>query len=110
MNYTKKEREEYNEYRTSVCEKLGINKTQYNRLRQYQNKMHQLDENNCNGDITEEEYTREINLVYGNIENYLLKINKGLSFFHQSDPRGVSLYIDTKTIQRNNYTTANCIY
>lgn len=109
--YSKKEREQYNAYRNRVCEKLGITKNQYNWLRRKGEALRKVYENNCNGLYkTEEEYYQaKKDLIY-QINVYKQECVELLYAYFQTDPRGASLYLDTKEIPANNYTQANCIY
>ena len=111
MFYTKKEREYYNTYRQRVCEKLGITQNQYNWLRRKGEMLRKVYENNCNGVYkTEDEYFKaEKELVY-KINVYKQNCTELLYAYFQTDPRGASIYLDTKPIPKNNYTQANCIY
>jgi hypothetical protein len=105
--YNKKERQQYNNRRDIICEKLNITKNQYNWLRRKGEELRKVYENNCNGLYTSEiEYNCTASRIEGAIEDYI----GGLHCYFQSDPRGASLYLDTKEIPDNNYTSANCIY
>jgi hypothetical protein len=109
--YNKKERERYNQYRERICKDLGITKNQYNWFRRKAEELRKVYENNCNGVYkTEEEYYEaEKELIY-KINVYKQECYELLYAYFQTDPRGASLYLDTKEIPENNYTQANCIY
>ena len=108
MNYTKKEREAYNQDREITCKRLGITKNQYNWFRREGAKLHTLYELNCNGDILEGEYNTETRSLYDKIDFEVLA--RGLHVYYQTDPRGATIYLDTVAIPDNNYTVASCIY
>lgn len=116
--YTRKERAQYNVERQRKCEWLGITKNQYNLFRRLGEKLSRIDTWSCNGtkdnayngknEYTEEEYLRDERLVMETIAYQAGLI--GLHFYHQSDPRGCALYLDTMEIPRDSYTSATAIY
>lgn len=108
MNYTKKEREQYNIDRDRACKRLGITKNQYNWFRREGLKLHNLYEQNCNGTISEADYDLETTAI----EQRILKKAKefALYVYFQTDPRGATIYLDKIEIPENNYTQAVCIY
>jgi hypothetical protein len=109
--YNKKEREYYNQHRQSVCESLGITKNKYNWFRREGNKLHKLYEDNCNGlFIDEEDFIEQAETIEEKIQLKLLDMPTIKDVFFQTDPRGATIYLDTKEIPENNYTSAKCIY
>lgn len=108
--FNKKEREYYNEQRERSCKRLGITKNQYNWLRRKGEALHKLYEDNCNGTIDEINYDLKTRVIETSIWCYLHKIDTRLSVYFQTDPRGATIYLDTKEIPENNYTQAVCIY
>jgi len=111
--YTKKERNEYNEQRERICQRLGITKNQYNWLRRKGEELRKVYENDCNGDYkTEAESNLAENRVKMAIWQYRLKNKniKQLKMFYQTDCRGATIYLDNKPISDNAYTNASCIY
>lgn len=100
-----------------TCERLNITREQYEWFLKYANKLHRIFENQCNGyqDINGN-WDQEASDKEETIEEKLKeKINReakklGLFTFFQGDPRGGSLYLDTKEIPYDNYTQAYCIY
>lgn len=113
--FTKLERERYNENRERTCKRLGITKNQYNWLRRKGEALHKVYEDNCNGVIAEDAY----NLRTGDLEQaiyaYLIKQKLNtkkhkMYVYFQTDPRGATIYLDTKEIPKNNYTQTVCIY
>lgn len=118
MIYTKLERERYNEDRERKCKALGITKNQYNWLKRKGEELRKVYEDNCSGVIeSEEKYSSLTETIEKSVRNYLLKQklyktgNKKVYFvYFQTDPRGATIYLDTKKIPENNYTQAICIY
>jgi len=107
--YLAKERQRYNEDRAITCKRLGITKNQYNWFRREAEKLHKLYEDNCNGIFeSESQYIKDTEAI----ENKIMVKAGGLKLYQyfQTDPRGASLYLDTKAIPENNYTQAVCIY
>jgi hypothetical protein len=107
--FTKLERERYNEDRARACKRLNITKNQYNWLRRKGEALHRVYENSCNGKIAEDAY----DLLTGDLEKEIEEyISGGEKYFvyYQTDPRGATIYLDTKAIPANNYTQAVCIY
>ena len=101
--YTKKERESYNQDRDRACERLGITKNQYNWFRLRGIELHKIYENECNGIEVDSH-------LEGDIITAIRSRLNGLYLYIQTDPRGASIYLDTKAIPNNNYTQAVCIY
>lgn len=108
MTYTKKEREQYNEYRKAVCERLKIDENEYNKLRRYGSALRALYVADCNGDIDQEDYALETDRLYKLCDNFCKRLR--LNVFYQSDPRGATIYVSKEPIPDNNYTIASCIY
>ena len=108
---TKLERERYNQQRKSACKRLGITKNQYNWLRRKGEELRKVYENNCNGlyKTKEEGNQAEKDLIY-QINVYKQECEELLYAYYQTDPRGATIYLDTKVIPENNYTQAVCIY
>ena len=106
--FTKKEREYYNIVRNKVCNNLRITKNQYNWLRRKGEQLCKVYIQNCNGELTESDYEK----TSSHFENEARVYSKslGLEIFFQTDPRGATIYVDTKEIPYNNYTQAHCIY
>jgi len=111
MSYTNKEREYYNIHRNNVCTKLGITKNQYNWFRRMGNKLHEVYENDCNGLYKTEEESNEAerDIIY-KINVYKQECEELLYAYFQTDPRGATIYLDIKPIERNAYNNACCIY
>lgn len=106
--YNKKQREEYNHDRDITCERLGIDKNTYNWFRLNGQALHNIYEMSCNGEIEEDQYEGETTKLYTKIDEKAK--NLGLYIFYQTDPRGATIYLDTKEIPDNSYNNAYCIY
>ncbi len=106
--YTTKERQEYNQHRERACKRLGITVNQYNWLRRKGEALRKLYEDNCNGLISKGDYAIKTFGYEHEIIGYVRP--KGLYVYYQTDPRGASLYLDTKAIVDDDYTRAVCIY
>lgn len=83
----------------------------YMQLLKLSRKLSNIDVHYCNGTKyceSEHAYTVATEKVYQKINEVL----KGtlLKFYHQSDPRGVALYIGDSTINQQNYTNNLAIY
>lgn len=77
--------------------KAGINNERALKLQQISRSLHRLDENSCNYGLTERQEKREERL-----EKTAESIAKEYGFvsYHQSDPRGWSLYlVNPKTLE-----------
>jgi len=108
MTYSKKERDTYNHYRTSICLKLGISELAYNYLRRIGNALHKIYEDSCNGTIEELEYEQKTSMLYAKGDGYCS--GYGLNIHYQTDPRGGTIYVSREKIPANNYTIASLIY
>jgi hypothetical protein len=104
------QKEEYNRHRIFTCNELNITKNQYNYIRRVAKKINQMDCNSCNGDIDNRLYDKLFLTTYSALEDYIKKINKDLYIYHQSDPRGASLYLAKHRIDGETYHHAQCIY
>lgn len=104
------------EYRASVQERLSITKKEYKRLLIWVNRIHRYDEQYCNGCIgygpvyrrnkiineyTEDMYTADKDHAFDAITRILE--GKKIWVFHQSDPRGISVYLSKNEIDASNY-------
>jgi hypothetical protein len=72
--------------------------------------LHRLDEYSCNYGLTERQEKRVIYLE--NKANNIAKEWFNLRAYHQSDPRGASLYLvkTLKEVRNGNYMNGICIY
>ena len=71
----------------------------------------------CNGWLDDEQHEKKVIRLFNKIEKAVLQwlnnndIQATLYHYHQSDPRGVALYVSLKPIDRNAYnTTSLAIY
>ena len=109
MKYTKTERQHYNKDREVTCKRLSITENQYNWLRRKSEKLHKIYENNCNGFIQGDTgYFSLTEPIEKNVIQYCDCL--GLFVYLQTDPRGATIYVDTKPIPKNNYNQVHCIY
>lgn len=114
MAFTRKERAEYNQHRERTSKELGIDKNAYNRLRRVGQALHKADENYANGTtggapkysgnkITnryeDKEHRGDTNKAFAKTKALKGKVN----LYHQSDPRGASLYAGKKRLSQNDY-------
>jgi len=111
MTYTKQEREEYNIRRERACKQLNITENEYNWLRRKGEELHKVYENNCNGLYkTEQEYNLLVRDLEYKINVYKQECEELLYVYFQTDPRGATIYLDTKPISDSSYNNATCIY
>ena len=61
----------------------------------------------CNGELTKRQETKIKNLQ-DNAETLASSI--GMKVYHQTDPRGASIYLIDKTMNASNYTDGICIW
>jgi len=108
MNYTKSQREYYNEHRNRVIADLGITRNQYNAFRRIGDQLHSLYEQSCNGTIDEQAYEDSTNVWYAVADRMALQFH--LYIYYQTDPRGATIYCSKDPIAKNSYTNASCIY
>jgi hypothetical protein len=107
--YSTKQREYYNHDRDLVCKALGITKNQYNWFRRIGQDLHKVYENDCNGLYQEEnEAEHEANRYYGPCDRKVKEL--GLFIYYQTDPRGVTIYLNTEPMTQSNYNQGHCIY
>ena len=113
MAFSKKERESYNQYRDRVSRDSGITKNEYNRLRRVAQGLHRADEDSASGrkdwrenpsgrgskEYSEKEYKKDVNSHFAKTKALKGKVH----LYHQSDPRGASLYIGKKRLNQANY-------
>lgn len=109
MQYTKKQREEYNHSRALTCANLGIKEHQYNWFRRMGAQLRKLYEDNCNGlHETEEEYENLTTPLYQKAQDKAKSLN--LHIYFQTDPRGATVYLDKEPISDTAYNRAHCIF
>lgn len=106
-----------------VMNDLNLTRKDYKRFLIIGNKLHRIYELSCNGYIgsepiyqdnkivneyTDTMYSKDTQPLYN--KAIKLATDKHLHIYFQTDPRGATIYIDTKDIPENNYTQAYCIY
>jgi glutathione synthase/RimK-type ligase-like ATP-grasp enzyme len=100
-----------------VMQALGITRKDYKRFLIIGNKLHRINENQCNGyqDINgnwDQAASDAEEIIEEQLKNKATQMAKelGLYIFFQTDPRGATIYLDKEEIPYNNYTNAYCIY
>jgi hypothetical protein len=109
MQYTKKEREQYNHSRALTCADLGIREHQYNWFRRVGDELHSMYEENCNGAF---ESCEEYEALTAPLEKKATEKAQslGLYIYFQTDPRGATIYLDKEPIAENAYNRSHCIF
>lgn len=104
MSYSKKERENYNQYRESVAKEHGLDKNKYNALRRVSHELSKHGEHEAN---TGESRARDMGKTFSKAEALRKKVGgkSKLHFYHQRDPRGVALYIGKERMKPENYSS-----
>ena len=77
----------------------------YMRLRALSRRLHRYDEDECNGVMADGAYEKATASVYKSLIKVLEPFK--ISFYHQTDPRGCSLYIERESyriLTAENYT------
>lgn len=74
----------------------------YDDLKKIQRKLNKIDCDMCNGNIDEAKYKKKTAKLIDRAE-HLVK-GYDLKAYHQTDPRGCSLYIITEDMNDTNYT------
>ena len=89
----------------------------YVELRKVSRALSNIDIALCNGWIDDEQHTKKGTRLFNKIEKIVSvwlndwEYQGTLYHYHQSDPRGCSLYVDIKPINRDSYnTTSLAIY
>lgn len=110
--YTKQERENYNLDRKITCKDLEISENQYNYFRRISQAFHSLFEQDCNGELTEEQSEKAFQDLEYKLNKYMQAQNIGLCYYIQSDPRGCALRLSMDEIEADNYNRsgAHAIY
>ena len=105
---SKRQKEWYLKHKEYTFKALRINNNEYNWLRRKGEALRKIYEQSCNGEISDSLYEKLTNKYYKEIDTFANSL--GLKTFYQTDPRGASLYLDTKDIPKNSYNNAHCIY
>ena len=109
--YSKKERERYNQDRERTSRELGLSKNEYNRLRRVGQGLTEAGTNYANGsdrsgkEYSDKQYNKDVGTHFHRTKA-LQKKFKDLHFYHQTDPRGASLYASRgKKLDQKNYNS-----
>ncbi len=122
MSFTKREREDYNRHREHVGKEFGLDKNKYNALRRAAQGLHRADEDSAMGTknwrytkhnwghdeaYTEKHHKNDVNQNFSKAEAVRKKAGgkKAFHFYHQSDPRGASLYVGKEKLNQANYSS-----
>jgi len=105
------QREEYNRHRIFTCNELNISVNQYNWFRRLANKLQLKYIRSCNGYTQPffEKQDEEREVIWCHQIGKKAEALK-LFVYHQTDPRGASLYLAKYRINDENYHNAHCIY
>jgi len=118
MAYTKKEREIYNQRRERTSQELGLDKYKYNAFRRIANRISEADTKSANGyegkeakwqgnkllnEYGEKHWKNETRPNFKKAHEMAKKM--GLHIYHQSDPRGPSLYLGKKRMSQKDYNS-----
>ena len=100
-----------------ALEELSITKDQYKQFVTLGKKLNKIYCDNCNGylgtdgnwsdELQEKAEAKESKLV-SQVNSLCTSLN--LYYYLQTDPRGATIYLDTKEIPDNSYNNAHCIY
>jgi len=107
--YSKKERENYNEHRERTSKDLGIDKNKYNALRRAALRISEADTNSANGadrmgrEYGDKEHKKDTRPNFKKIHKMAKKL--GGHMYHQSDPRGASIYVGKKRMSQKDYNS-----
>lgn len=104
MSYSKRAREDYNRHREHVGRELGFDKNKYNALRRVSHELSKHGEHEAN---TGEDRTRDIGKTFSKAEALRKKLGgkKKMHFYHQTDPRGVALYVGKNRMSPSDYNS-----
>lgn len=80
----------------------------YTKLLRLSYKWTKLDTEKCNGDISDIDYDTTSLEIMTKITELLSRYS--IYIYHQSDPRGVSLYLGRERLASHNYTNGLAIY
>lgn len=113
----KQQAEWYKKHIEFTLDKLSITQGQYNTLKKYGKILRSLYEDQCNGFLDnngnwDEKATQEAEKKEKQVTDEIMRYAKelGLCVYLQTDPRGATIYLDTKEIPENSYNNAHCIY
>jgi hypothetical protein len=107
--YSKKERENYNEHRERTSEALGLDKNKYNAFRRLSQKIADADTNAANGkdrlerEYGDKEHKRDTRPNFKKIHEMAKKM--GLHMYHQGDPRGAAIHLSKERMSQRDYSS-----
>jgi hypothetical protein len=104
----KQQKEYYQAYKQKVMDSLDMSEDIFNMFRLNGLKLNKIYTDYCNGDITEKEEDKLEYPIYTKLKSVCQLL--GYFIYYQTDPRGATIYLDTKPIPDNNYNSAYCIY
>ena len=115
---TKQRQAEWHEKDIQIaCRELDITRNQYKQFATLGKKLNKIYCDNCNGymgndgkwsdELQEKAEIKETKLVK-QVNGLCASLN--LYYYLQTDPRGATIYLDTKEIPDNSYNNAHCIY
>ena len=90
-------------------DEFHINVNRIDELRKISRQLHHLDERSCNYGLTEQQEKREKGLEK-KANELVAEISPLYRAYHQSDPRGCSLYIITDEMGDTNYNNGMAIH
>jgi len=122
MAYSKKDRERYNARREALGKELGLTKNHYNALRRVGEQLHRSAEDSAMGSknwrytkhnwghdepYTEKDEKRDKAHAFSKAEAIRKKLGgkKKIHFYHQTDPRGASLYVGKDRMSARDYNS-----
>lgn len=84
----------------------------YLNLLKYSRKLSRIDVHSCNGTkyTSDGEYEAATQNVYVALRKLIQENEQKLYFYHQSDPRGVALFVSNVPLNEKNYIYAVSIY
>lgn len=105
---TIKQQQKYTEeYRSSTIVALGINRADYEAYRALSVALNDISTAYTNGEITDEAEEILVKPILAQLK--IMTIKHKLYFFHQTDPRGESLYLSKTPITQVNYNNGHVI-
>ena len=102
MAFSKKEREYYNQHREHVTRELGVDKNKYNAFRRASHGLTKADTDYANYGDEKKHHTESVKHL---AKAGALAKKAGLHIYHQSDPRGVALYLAKKRMKDTSYSS-----
>lgn len=101
-------KKEYRVYKEKTIEALDMSSEIFDMFKLYGEKLNKIYTDLCNGDITDKQAEELEKPIYRTLKSTCQLL--GYYIYYQTDPRGATIYLDTKPISENNYTIAHCIY